>query len=104
METVNWLQLAIQSIGAVAVCALFIWFLVKQQKNDNESRTQFLLHLQQKDEATSEAIDKNMSYLRERDAQSKEIAFSGHEKLADNTKELSEIKGIITNMDARLRQ
>ena len=80
MNDSQWLHLLIQAGGAVSVCAMFLWFLTQRQKHDEERDRRFF-----------EQLDRQTAYLRERDAQSKEIALSGHaalQRVADEVREL----------------
>lgn len=93
----DWITVAIQAGGAIGVCGMFILFLLKKQVADDTARDNFLQHLESKDQAMSTAIDKQMSYLRERDAQSKEIAMSGHDALREITREVSVMRATLDN-------
>lgn len=77
----EWLTVAIQAGGAAGVCAMFLWFLSNMQKTASEKEARFF-----------EQLDKQTAYLRERDKQSKEIAFSGHAALREISHELSELR------------
>lgn len=92
----DWVTVAIQASGAIAVCAMFLKYLQVKQKADDEARIQFLTHLKEKDAAASADIDKQVEYLKSRDTQSKEIAQSGHAALNEVAVQLSAIKERIT--------
>jgi hypothetical protein len=65
VEPKDWITLVVNAGGAVATCAMFLWYLIR------------------KDKSTSEAMNQQMSYLKERDSQSKEIALNGHDALKE---------------------
>lgn len=77
----DWINLAIQASGAVGVCAMFIWYLQQTKKQDIDRESKFF-----------EQLDKQTSYLRDRDAQSKEIALNGHAALRDVAQELKALQ------------
>ena len=91
----EWINLAVQAGGAIAVCAMFLWYLTKKQGADDSARREFLDHLTQKDIATGKAIDQQIEYLRHRDEQSKDIADKGFASLNDLAREFSELRGAI---------
>ena len=93
----DWTTVAIQAGGAIAVCAMFLWYLAKKQVADDAARAQFLEHLEAKDKAMNDAIDKQVEYLQKRDAQSKEIALSGYASLNGLTAEIAAMKQAITS-------
>lgn len=87
-------SLAVQAGGAGIVCGMFLLYLHRQkvaddlarkekQEADNEARQAFMEHLEAKDKLAQEASDKQLAYLQTRDAQSKEIALSGHAGLRE---------------------
>jgi Flp pilus assembly protein TadB len=88
-EPVNWVALALQGGGAIGMGAMFLWYLSKRNKEDDEARQVFLNHLSTKDAQHLEAMKEQMQYLKDRDAQSKEIAMSGHEALRSQTEAIS---------------
>lgn len=88
----DWLNIAIQAGGAIAVCAMFLWFLTKKQQADDAARKEFLAHLREKDAAASDVLQKHLAYMRERDKQSKEIAKSGHETLSEVAKQVEALR------------
>lgn len=85
----EWVSVAVQAGGAIAVCGMFLWFLKQKQIADDSARNEFLEHLSNKDKRGQEAADKQMEYLRSRDAQSKDIAMSGHDALREISKEVA---------------
>ena len=100
---VDWITVAIQSVGAIGVCGMFIWYLVQKQKGDDEARNSFmqhleakdathLAHIEQKDKAATASIAEQMSYMRERDSQSKEIAQGGHQALLEVAREVQALR------------
>ena len=95
----SWVSLAIQSAGAVAVCGMFLWYLNGKKGQDESARESFLSHLKEKDTMHAESVDRLMTYVQGRDAQSKEIAQSGHDAL----RELStEVAGLREEIRARI--
>ncbi len=88
----DWAAVAIQAGGAALVCWMFLYFLTKKQVADEVMRREFLLHLKEKDDAALLSTDKHIAYLRERDAQSKEIALSGHRALSEVASHLTELR------------
>lgn len=84
----EWLSFLIQAGGAVTVCGMFIWYLIQKQKADEESRKQFLDHM-------ATAQEKHLEYMQARDAQSKEIAMSGHAALSEITEKVAQLRGEI---------
>ena len=76
-------SLLIQAGGAVAVCGMFLWFLRGQRKADQDRINAQQKADQARDSKFFDQLDKQTSYLRERDAQSKEIALNGHAALRE---------------------
>ena len=70
----EWVSIAIQAGGAVGVCGMFLW------------------HLNKKEVRFFAAMDKQTAYLQARDAQSKEIALSGHSALGEVAKEVGKLR------------
>lgn len=88
-EPVNWVAIALQGGGAIGMGAMFLWYLAKRNKEDDDARQVFLGHLAEKDKQHLEAMKEQMQYLKDRDAQSKEIAMSGHDALRGQTEAIS---------------
>lgn len=88
----EWFALLIQAGGAALVCGMFLWFLQQKQVADDESRKTFLEHLTRKDEAAAEAADKQLGYLRERDAASQELARNGHKAVNDMAEAINRLR------------
>jgi hypothetical protein len=84
----EWVNVAVQAGGAIAVCGMFLWFLLQKQKADDEARKEFLAHLHLKDQATA-------TYLRERDVLARDVAGKGYDALKDLAREFSELRGAI---------
>jgi len=93
----EWTTIAIQAGGAIAVCAMFLWFLQKKGEADDKARNEFLTHLAVKDKSQNEAIDKYLEYMRSRDVQSKEIAMNGHEALRQISMQVQQLRMELTN-------
>lgn len=81
----EWLSIAIQAGGAIAVTAMFIWYLIKKAAQDDASRDKFLAHMAANQEA-------HLKHMEQRDAQSKEIALSGHAALHELSGKVSELR------------
>lgn len=94
--TWDWVNVAIQAGGAMGVCGMFLWFLLKKQKADDEARKEFLEQLILKDKATGAAIDKQIEYLKHRDTQAREVAEGGHAALAALAKEFRELRKVLS--------
>jgi len=86
------MKLAIQAGPAAAVCGMFLIFLLYLRKLEDAAKKEFLSHLEIKDKQHTESVDKQMSYLRERDAQSKEIAMNGHDALREVGHEVARLR------------
>ena len=84
----DWLAVAVQAGGAIAVCGMFLWFLKNKGEADDKARNEFLAHLQSKDELFQAS-------LTERDKASKEIAKSGHDALRDVSQQVNELRAEI---------
>lgn len=96
MSEQNWLSLIIQAGGAVSVCGMFLWFLHHRQKHDEERDKRFF-----------DQLDRQTAYLRDRDAQSKEIAMSGHaalQRVADSVREMISKLDVDTSKNERSSQ
>ena len=59
---------------------MFLWYLSKRSKSDEEREGRFF-----------EQLDKQTKYLQGRDAQSKEIAMSGHDALRSLAREVEKL-------------
>ena len=92
MESIGWVDLAMQAGGAMAVCAMFLWHLKGQAAHQESSRTAFMEHLARKDDEHTKAMTQLMEYLKQRDAQSKEIAMNGHAALRENTEAIGMLR------------
>jgi len=92
----QWVSIAIQAGGAIAVCAMFLKFLQKKAVADDTKSAAFLEHLVAKDRLAQQATDKQMEYLRERDQQSKDIAINGHDALR-------EVSSHVNNLENQIR-
>lgn len=92
----EWVSVAVQAGGAIAVCGMFLWFLKQKQIADDKSRAEFLQHLSDKDASAQKAMDTQMQYLRDRDAQSKEIAQTGHKALTQISTEVLQLATLIS--------
>lgn len=92
VESTDWTTLGLQLGGAIVVCGMFLSYLVKKSKADDESRAQFLAHLQAKDLQAESTADRHLKYLRDRDAQSKEIALNGHSVLREIIDEFQKLR------------
>lgn len=88
----DWTTVAIQAGGAIAVCGMFLWFLKQKQIADDKRDNEFLSHLMRKDEQASADADRQMNYLKQRDAQSKEIAQTGHAALMEVANQVNELR------------
>jgi len=88
----NWVSIAIQAGGAIAVCAMFLWFLQKKSAEDKVKSAEFLTHLERKDDLHQKAVDKQMSYLRDRDKQATELANAGHQGLREISVQVSGLR------------
>lgn len=73
VEAKDWITLVVNAGGAVATCAMFLWYLIR------------------KDKSTSEAMNQQMAYLKDRDQQSKEIAINGHDALKEISEKVTEL-------------
>lgn len=82
--TEGLVQIILNSSGAVAVTALFVWYMVRRDKE----MTRF--------------NDQQMKYLQSRDAQSKEIAASGHAALERVTDQLSKTREEVIQLSHRI--
>lgn len=91
----DWSSLLVQTVGAITVCGMFLWFLKQKQADDERSRNTFLEHLKEKDLGHQKAIAEQIEYLKSRDAQSKEIANSGHQALREITVEIGKLREIV---------
>lgn len=78
------LQIILNSSGALAVTALFVWYMIRRDKE----ATRF--------------NDQQMKYLQSRDAQSKEIAASGHAALERITDQLSKTREEVIKISHRI--
>ncbi len=94
----EWIGLAVQAGGAIAVCAMFLWFLKQKQTADDKARKEFLNHLAMKDKSASEERKIDVDHMRERDSQSREIAMSGHNALREVATNLEKLRTEITNL------
>ena len=83
--TMDWITLAVQAGGAIAVCGMFLFFLMKKQAADDLSRNEFLEHM-------SNTNKENLQYLRERDKQSREIAEGGYSALRELSDKISQLR------------
>lgn len=85
IAVVDWIPVAVQAGGAIAVCGMFLWYLKTIKTAEDQARETFLQHLVAKDEHQREVSKEYMSYLKDRDGQSKEIALTGHAALREVT-------------------
>ena len=99
---VDWIQAAVQAGGTLAACALFLGFMIRQGALSEAKMDQLMGHLQTKDKAHQEAIDSMMAYLKDRDAQSREIAKGGHDALLDLTKEFAALRESICQLREKI--
>ena len=81
----NLLQIVLNSSGALAVTALFVWYMIRRDKE------------------SAKYNDRQMEYLRSRDAQSKEIAASGHAALERVTDQLSKTREEVIKISHRIK-
>jgi len=88
----DWITVAIQAGGAMAVCAMFLFYLDKKQKSDEAARQNFLEHLARKDAICGEEINQQMDYLKSRDQQSRELAESGFAALRELSEKIDTLR------------
>ncbi len=97
----EWTQLAIQAGGAIAVCGMFLFYLKSMKQEEQAARAAFMTHLKDKDEIHNDLMSRQMEYLKSRDAQSKEIAQSGHAALNEIVKGFEQLKSKIDSFECK---
>lgn len=110
--TAEFLKWAGDNVGAVVVTIAFLVALLKlvkmareyletrdaQAANREERMTQ---SMEERDRIFREVMAENHKYLQSRDAQSKDIAKSGHEALHGNTRELANLTVEVAKLAAQ---
>jgi hypothetical protein len=90
------LQLLMHTAGAITVTGVFVWYLTKRDKQQHESMAELVSRHERQNAAS-------MEYLRSRDAQSKEIAASGHAALREVAEAVTEVSKEITAIRHSMR-
>lgn len=85
-------SLLLNTIGAVAVTGIFVWYLTRRDRRDQEESKQHDEQIKHLISAHQDQTTEQMSYLKGRDDQSRQIAESGHMALSEMAKEVAKLR------------